>query len=116
MGHDWNGDWTTFFEQNKTDAINHLESNHAEEGILGWWHDVRDHERAEVNLTTEWIGYEDVDFWDWLWLWYFDLERLWTYDHPAEDMDTSSWLWLQDTTRGFNDVADAIIIDFDDSD
>ena len=95
--------------------MDYLESDHATSGILGWWHNIRDHERTEVNLNTSWIGVEDTDFWDWFWIWYFEYDKLWTFDHPASEMQANSWLWFQDVTRGSNETMDAIIIDFDDS-
>jgi hypothetical protein len=56
LGSDFFGNLAAFFAQEK-DQKNWLESNHITYDILGWFHDLRDHDRAQVIVQTEWIGW-----------------------------------------------------------
>ena len=57
-----------------------MESDHPKEGLSGWWHKQLDHERRDVDLKTDWIGVEDTDFWEWLWIFYWEFAAAWEHE------------------------------------
>ena len=61
---------------------------------------------------------EDVDFWDWFWPWYANLDSTWTFDHEpgwVQKDPAYEWEWFQEHTSGLNVTSDQITIDRDDS-
>ena len=81
---------------------------------------TEDHEHFDVDVDLQWVDWaaEDVDFWDWFWLWYQSIDETWTFDHEAGFVLTDpdyAWEWFQNHTTGFNDELDSIWIDTDDS-
>ena len=61
---------------------------------------------------------EDVDFWEWFWQWYGELDNTWSFDHEPGFIQTDhdyEWEWFQNHTTGFNATIDDAWIDRDDS-
>ena len=81
---------------------------------------TQEHEQHEVAHDLSWITWakEDVDFWEWFWQWYGELDGTWNFDHEPGfvQMDHDyEWEWFQKHTGGFNETLDDLWIDRDDS-
>jgi len=40
---------------------------------------------------------EDIDFWEWFWAWYAQLDQTWTFDHEEGHVVTDpnyEWEWF----------------------
>ena len=81
---------------------------------------TQEHEQYEVAHDLSWITWakEDVDFWEWFWQWYGELDSTWNFDHEPGFVQTDhdyEWEWFQKHTAGFNETIDNSWIDRDDS-
>ena len=65
------------------------------------WDDIfeRNEKRHDVAVDYSWIIWaeEDMDFWEWFWEWYDDLDESWTFDHEPGSIikdPNYEWEWL----------------------
>lgn len=75
-----------------------------------------DHQRRDVNLTTDWIGKEDTDFWEYFWVFYWEFAEAWRHEKEAEEIDPEKvYSWFQRASEGIELDHKKLIIDYDDS-
>ena len=61
---------------------------------------TQEHEQYEVAHDLSWITWaeQDVDFWEWFWQWYGELDSTWSFDHEPGFVQTDhdyEWEWFQ---------------------
>jgi hypothetical protein len=57
-----------------------------------------------------------MDFWNWFWIWYFELEDSWTYNREFKEFDMKlQWSWFEKMTKGSDEMIAKIRVDYDDS-
>lgn len=75
-----------------------------------------DHQRQDVNLTTDWIGQEDTDFWDWFWIFYWEFAEAWHHEKAAQEIDPErAYTFFQRASKGIELDHKKFLIDYDDS-
>ena len=60
---------------------------------------TQEHEQYEVAHDLSWVTWakEDVDFWEWFWQWYEELDSTWNFDHEPGFVQTDhdfEWEWF----------------------
>jgi len=108
---DWNGDWNDWFEDEGEDSS---EPDASIDVGAGWnkvkgWFGFGDHEQRDVNLNLSWAGIEDVEFWEWFWVWYTKLDENWTFEHDmgeVADIDYTYEFLKEHTAIGKNETID----------
>ena len=121
---EWTGDINDFLEG---------ENDHDHEEALWSWDNegptfwdrlgemvTVEHQQYEIAHDLSWVtwAYEDVDFWDWFWLWFGELDETWEFDHEpgfVQRDENYEWEWFQNHTKGSNSTLDSMRIDRDDS-
>mgnify|MGYP006982822872 CR=1 FL=1 len=53
----------------------------------------------DISHDLSWVTWavEDVDFWEWFWPWYDNLDETWTFDHEPGFVATDpafEWEWF----------------------
>ena len=112
---EWTGDINDFLEGEGDDRHDEAVWSGDNDGP-SFWDDIGDiithtHTQHAIAHDFSWVTWatEDVDFWDWFWPWYANLDSTWTFDHEpgwVQNDPDYEWEWFQEHTAGHNVTSD----------